>query len=212
MTVDTGSPISFINWTVAKQILDSSGKIQFTPAEKLYSPAQFVDYNKKPIAILGAVKANIRSAGWEVQEATFLITERRTRCILGLDLQSKVGITTTQRPAPKLKSRFEIMLCEQSEPWKEKFYEDFKSLFDRKGRSVHHVVSTTFKYPLCPIQEKGRRIPIHVQEKVEKEIEKLLLEGHIQKLEKCTSDFFIAPIVITVKKDDSIKLALDRKT
>ena len=56
MTVDTGSPISFINWTVAKQILDSSGKIQFTPIEKLNMPAQVMDYNKKPIAILGAVK------------------------------------------------------------------------------------------------------------------------------------------------------------
>ena len=110
-----------------------------------------------------------------------------------------------------MKSRFDIMLCEQSGPWKEKFYEVFKPLFDRKGRSVHHVVNITFKYPLCPIQEKGRRILIHVQGKVEKEIEKLLLEGHIQKLDKCTSDCFIAPIVITVKKDDSIKLALDAK-
>ena len=122
-----------------------------------------------------------------------------------------MGITTTQRPAPKKKSRFDIMLCEQSEAWKEKFYGDFKNLFDRKGQSIHHVVSTTFKYPLCPIQEKGRRIPIHVQDKVEKEIEKLLLEGHIQRLDKCTSDCFIGPIVITVKKDDSIKLALDAK-
>ena len=160
---------------------------------------------------MGAVKAKIRSAGWEVPDATFLITERRTRCILGLDLQNKVGITTTQTPAPKIKSRFDIMLWEQSGPWKEKFYEDFKPLFDRKGRSVHHVVNTTFKYPLCPIQENGRRIRIHVQGKVEEEIEKLLLEGHIQKLDRCTSDCVIAPIVITVKKDDSIKLALDAK-
>ena len=50
-----------------------------------------------------------------------------------------------------------------------------------------------------------------MQGKVEKEIEKLLLEGHIQRLDKCTSDCFIAPIVITVKKDDSIKLDLDAK-
>ena len=73
------------------------------------------------------------------------------------------------------------------------------------------MVNTTFKYPLCQIQKKGRRIPIHVQEKVEKEIDKLLLESHIQRLDKCTSDCFIAPIVITVKKDDSIKLALGAK-
>ena len=36
-------------------------------------------------------------------------------------------------------------------------------------------------------------------------------EGHITKLDNCTSDCFIAPIVITVKKDDSKKLAMDAK-
>ena len=39
----------------------------------------------------------------------------------------------------------------------------------------------------------------------------MLSEGHITKLDKCPSDCFITPIVITVKKDDSIKLALDAK-
>ena len=85
MTVDTGSPISFLKWPTANLILESSDKAKFTPAERLNLPAQFVDYNKHSIVILGALKANIRSAGWEVNEATFLITERRTRCILGLD-------------------------------------------------------------------------------------------------------------------------------
>ena len=37
--------------------------------------------------------------------------------------------------------------------------------------------------------KKGRRIPIHIQDKVEKEIEKLLTECHITKLDKCRSDF-----------------------
>ena len=104
-----------------------------------------------------------------------------------------------------------MLLCEQPEGWKNKFYNKFKDLFDRQGCSKNHVVSTKFKYPLRPLQEKGRRIPIHIQEKVHEEKEKLLKEGHIKRLDKCTSDCFIAPIVNTVKKDDSIKLALDAK-
>ena len=36
-------------------------------------------------------------------------------------------------------------------------------------------------------------------------------EGHIIKLEKCDKDCFISPIVITRKKNRSIKLALDSK-
>ena len=36
-------------------------------------------------------------------------------------------------------------------------------------------------------------------------------EGHIIKLSKCDEDCFISPIVITRKKDGSIKLAVDSK-
>ena len=38
-----------------------------------------------------------------------------------------------------------------------------------------------------------------------------MTEGQITKLDKCTSDCFKAPIVITVKKNDSIKLAMVAK-
>ena len=36
-------------------------------------------------------------------------------------------------------------------------------------------------------------------------------EGHIEKLSSYSDDYFLSPIVITVKKDQSIKLALDSK-
>ena len=211
MTIDTGSPVSLLNWATTKQILEGPTNSKSIPAEKLNLSAQFVDYNKRPILILGALKANLRSAGWEVFGSILLVTERRMRCILGLDLQGKLGIQTTQKPAPTRRSRFDVLLCEQSEGWKQKFYNQFKDLFDRQGESKNHTVSTKFIYPLCLIQQKGRRIPIHIQDKVQAELEKLLAEGHIQKLDKCTSDCFIAQIVSTVKKDNSIKLALDAK-
>ena len=47
--------------------------------------------------------------------------------------------------------------------------------------------------------------------KIESEIAKLMKEKHIEKLDNCTDDFFIAPIVITAKKDGSVKLAMDAK-
>ena len=70
-------------------MLDSSKNTKFVPRENLNLSAQFVDYKKQAITILGAITTNIRSAGWEVVGAPFLITERRTRYILGLDLQRK---------------------------------------------------------------------------------------------------------------------------
>ena len=79
------------------------------------------------------------------------------------------------------------------------------------GRSKNHKVFTLFKSPLIPIQEKGGRVPFHIQAKVGAEIKKLIREGHIGKLDKCKSDQFVAPVVITTKKDGTVKLAMDAK-
>ena len=52
MTIDTGSPVSFLNWTTAKQLMEGAPKIKFIPAEELNLSTQFVDYSKQPIQIL----------------------------------------------------------------------------------------------------------------------------------------------------------------
>ena len=138
--------------------MDKSSKVRFIPSGKLNLQTKFVDYNKQPISILGTLKTNLRSASWEVKGATFLVSERKTRCIVGLDLQGQVGKVTTQKLAPKELTRFDVLMCEHSEGWKGKFFTKFKNLFSRQGISKNHIVSSKFKYPLCPIhREKGRR-------------------------------------------------------
>ena len=63
LTVDTGSPVSFLNWATTKEIMEKSNKVRFIPSDKLNLQTKFVDYNKQPISILGALKTNLRSAG-----------------------------------------------------------------------------------------------------------------------------------------------------
>ena len=55
-------------------------------------------------------------------------------------------------------------------------------------------------------------MPLHLETQVEEELRNLQKSGHITKLEKRSNDFFIFSIVITVKKDKSIKIAMDSKT
>ena len=42
-------------------------------------------------------------------------------------------------------------------------------------------------------------------------MKKLSDQGHIEKLQACSDQNFISPIVITVKKNESVKLTLDSK-
>ena len=70
---------------------------------------------------------------------------------------------------------------------------------------------THFHEPLKPIQLKVRRVPLHLLISFKAELNRSKNEEHIEKLENCDEDRFISPIVITCKKDKSIKLALDSK-
>ena len=50
-----------------------------------------------------------------------------------------------------------------------------------------------------------------MQESVEKELGRLIKSGHIEKVREIKDDVFIQPTVITVKRDKSIKIALDAR-
>ena len=68
-----------------------------------------------------------------------------------------------------------------------------------------------FNKDINPIQQKGRCIPVHIQEPVEANLIKLMDQKHIIKLDKCSDRQFISSISITVQKDQTVKLALASK-
>ena len=60
-------------------------------------------------------------------------------------------------------------------------------------------------------QQMGRKIPIRMQKTVDSEIKRLLKEGHIERVDEIKDHVFSQPTVITVKKDRSVKIALDTR-
>ena len=46
------------------------------------------------------------------------------------------------------------------------------------------MMKTQFSQDFIPIQQKGRRIPVHLQGSVEEEFNKLMNQNHIIKLDK----------------------------
>ena len=139
--------------------------------------------------------------------------------IIGRDLMPNLGSQIVQRtPEQKVMSvQGEQPGAEtpreenSSDPWQTYFRKQFNNLFQGVGKIKNHKVHAEFFETLTPIQQKGRRVPITLQDKVDKEISKLLQQGHIKKLEQCSDKYFVSPIVITVKKDGSVKLALESR-
>ena len=61
------------------------------------------------------------------------------------------------------------------------------------------------------IQQKGRPIPIQLQDQVALELKRLIKHEYIGRAMEITEDCFVSPAVLTVKKDKSIKIALDSR-
>ena len=93
--------------------------------------------------------------------------------------------TTDSKCSPSLVNSTELAKTAEwvSYNWKNYFSSKYAHVFNRQGRSKNHVVKTNFFSPLIPIQEKGRRVPVHILDKVEKEIEKLQKNDMIEKLD-----------------------------
>ena len=130
-TVDTGSPASFVNKRTADYIMKS------VPAAKVFSEQEcpidtvYVDYNRKRIELLGTLIVNVSSLGWHKKSEKFLISQNRTRCLLGLDLQSQLGVRTTQvRPGrPLVGEVSQSNSNETSESLKLHFQQSFNGCF-----------------------------------------------------------------------------------
>ena len=212
-TVDSGSPASFVNKRTADYIVKSAPSAKVLSDKECPMDTVYVDYNRNRIELMGTLIVDVSSVGWHVKSAKFLISEHHTRCLLGLDLQSQLGVRTTQvQPERPLVGEVSLSnVNETSEFWKLYFQQKYQHVFSQIGRARNHQIFSTFKSPLILIQEKGRRVPVHIQDKIGIEIRKLIQEGHIAKLNKCTSEHFISPIVITARKDGLVKLATDAK-
>ena len=172
---------------------------------------RMVCYNGYKIPAFGRLIAPIESGGWTINTAPFVVVDDKRANILGRNLLPQLGIHL-QQEKPTGKSINYITDPEQSDTaitnWVKTTY---PGLCTRIGRSKNHEVHTKFLHDFKALQQKGRRIPIHIQEKVEQELKSLIDQGHIVKLDSCSDKQFISPIVITVKKDQSIKLAMDSK-
>ena len=113
--------------------------------------------------------------------------------IIGRDLMQNLGLQIVQRtPEQKVMSvqgeqpRAEMPSEEDSlVPWQTYFSEQFNNLFHRVGKIKNYKVHAEIFERLMPIQQKRRRVPITLRDKVD------------------------IRSIITVKKDGSVKLALE---
>ena len=92
---------------------------------------------------------------------------------------------------------------------KMKLQNDFKDLFYNTKKMKHLSVKINLKPGAQIKQRKGRPIPVLLQDQVAQELKRLIKHGYVERATDITEDCFVSPAVIEVKKDKTVKIALD---
>ena len=202
--MDSGSACSILNRSRASQVVEGSPRAFWISERR--SP-QLLTFSNEPIQVEGKKQYPITSNGWTCDSATFTVVAQGLKSLIGRDLFDQLGLAVTQSTSQKGNRVKNI----SSPEFKEQIAKTFPELISRIGRSKNHGAKSKFHKYFQPRHQKGRSIPINLQEKVNIELKKFLDEKNIKKLSSCPDKYFISPIVVTVKKDQTIKLALDSK-
>ena len=93
----------------------------------------------------------------------------------------------------------------------ESVYKKYHKLFNTNHTIKDAEVKIQIKPGCYPIQQKARPITYHLQEDVKNELNRLIESEHLERLETIEEDCFVSPVVISVKKDESVKIALNAR-
>ena len=149
-----------------------------------------------------------------IKRARVLISRTGARSVIGRDWLAALDYKL-QRNEKSSENAINAIVAECAAPTElankkaEELKSEFRELFDRNGCIRNYEVSVKLKNDAVITQQKGRRVPIQLQDVVEKEVERLISEGYVEKISEIHENVFIEPTVITVKKDRSVKVALD---
>ena len=202
--VDSGSVCTIINESLANSIISHDSKSKWIRGA---NPKQLKTFSNEQIHTVGIIQTSIQSGNWHANPIEIQVVADGHRSLLGRDFFPALGLSIQQSNNQMIINQVEQEYC----PIKKQIAIDFPDLISRIGKSKLHIVRSKFHKNYTPSHQKGRRVRINLLDKVSDELKKLTEQGHIEKLQECSDKNFISPIVITVKKDKSVKLALDSK-
>ena len=195
-------PIKFIIYSGS--LVTLLRKSQFkrkTPLKLLET--EYRDVNDNQIRFEGKTTATVE-IDRKRNNLEILVTTKKTNPLFGLDWMEKLGITLdTGITGPQINH-----VAEDPDTTTLK---KIKKLFHKNNTVKGLEVKIQLKEDARLIQQKGRPTPIYLQQSAEKELNKVMKQGHIKKANNIDENCFVSPAVITVKKDKSVKIALDSR-
>lgn len=194
LLVDTGSSINLLNES-ALQRMKTRPRISKTDT-KAYAYGQ-----KQKLPIKGKISAEVE-ASKKITTATFYIIGGSNDSLLSYDTSVQLGLI------PEINSVSSSNLG-HSNGNTDKLLKQYPELFEGIGKLKDRQIKLHIDDSIVPIAQHHRRIPFHLREKVEKELERLEQLDIIEKVNGPTQ--WVSPIVVAPKKDGDIRICVDNR-
>lgn len=182
--VDSGSSCNIITKEVWKK-----HRIKYIKKEKVVTQKLFGYASDNPLKVLGKFEAEIK-VGKHKDIADFFVVDGTGPQLLGKVTSSGLGI---------LRIGIDINKVDMKE----------RPVFQGTGKLKNFQLDIPIDLESRPIAQKCRQIPIPLQKKVEEEIDKLLNEDIIEKVNGPTS--WLSPIVPIMKANNTLRICVDMR-
>ena len=181
-------PRKFILVTLRPQRIFNS----ILKVEKLNTNCEDVNDNK--IEFVGQTTATVKINETTLQ-LPLLFTKANITPLMGLDWMKQLQITFS---ANTEEIEFHNIRLDESETKNIKLENEFKDLFYNNNEIKDLVVKVSLKEDTNIIQQKGRPIPIHLQDQVAEELKTLIKKSYLERATELTKDCRVSPAVKTV--------------
>ena len=143
----------------------------------------------------------VESNCWQTEDAEFVVVRDGLKQLIGRDQFEALGISLTQTLHFVERSMINTIITQCA--FETRIANQFPQYFSRICRSKVYIINSKFHKRFQPNLQKGRRVPINLQDRVNTENKKLLQEGHMEKLKIYSDQHYISTIVMTVKRDQT---------
>ena len=184
LLIDTGSTVNIIDE-------ETHQKIGKPTLQKIKEPNLYPYGTNNPLRILGQCELLIETKH-KIQCQKFFVTKGNHGSLMGYQTAQALNLVK--------------ILQNINDPTS-----TYPNLFKCTGKLKDTQVKIHVDESVKPVAQKPRRVPFHLRDKVEQEIQKLLDEDIIEKVQGDPTPW-VSPIVVVPKKDsESVRICVDMR-
>ena len=193
MLVDTGSTINLLNETILNK-MKTKPKLS-KPDTDAYAYGQ-----KRKLPIKGKFTGTIETSN-KITTAMFYVINGNYDSLISYETSVELGLV------PEINSVTSNSVKDSGNV--KNLINEYSGLFEGIGKLKDKEIKLHIDESVPPVAQPHRRIPFHMREKVEKELQRLEQLDIIEKVDGPTE--WVSPIVVAPKKNGEIRLCVDMR-